>query len=96
MQPVKVPQHLELEDVLVWNLGAADLVWLAGGMTCGWWLYLHLPAGAALRIAAAAPEVVLGALLGPARLGERPLRNWAAELLGYLTRPRRHAYGGRR
>jgi hypothetical protein len=96
MPPVKVPQHLELEDVLVWNLTAGDLVWLAGGLACGWWLYLHLPTAAALRIAAAVPEVLLGALLGPARLAERPLRSWAAELLAYLTRARRHAYGGAR
>ena len=94
MQPVKVPQHLELEDVLVWNLSAGDLVWLAGGLACGWWLYLHLPAAPAFRVAAATPEVVLGAMLGPARLSERPLRSWAAELLSYVTRPRRRAYGG--
>jgi hypothetical protein len=96
MQPVRVPQHLELEDVLVWNLTAGDLVWLAGSLACGWWLYLHLPTAAALRIAAALPEVLLGALLGPARLAERPLRTWAAELLAYLTRARRRPYGGAR
>lgn len=94
MEPVRVPQHLELEDVLIWHLTAADLVWLAGGLVCAWWLYLHLPAAVPLRVSVAAPEALLGMLLGPARLAERPLRHWAAEVAAYATRPRRRVFGG--
>ena len=94
MEPVKVPQHLELEDVLVWNLTAADLVWLAAGLVSGWWLFLHLPVASPLRIGVAAAEALLGALLGPARLADRPLRHWVREFAAYAARPRQRVYGG--
>ena len=92
MEPVKVPQHLEIEDVLVWGLSATDLLWLAGGLLAGWWIYLNLPAPLPLQVAAAAPPVVAGLALGPGRFAERPLRAWVAELLAFAVRPRRRMY----
>ena len=58
MEPVKVPQHLDLEDVLIWGLGAIDLVILVAGGMGAWWLYLALPIpfGARLVIAVAAGD----------------------------------------
>jgi len=34
MEPVKVPQHLELDDVIAWGLEAVDLIWVASGAAC--------------------------------------------------------------
>jgi hypothetical protein len=94
MEPVKVPQHLEIEDVLVFGLSAADLLWLAGGLLVGWWILLNLPAPFPLQLAAAAPAVIAGALFGPARLADRPLRAWSTELMAFALRPRRRGYRG--
>ena len=92
MEPVKVPQHLEIEDVLVWGLSATDLMWLAGGLLVGWWIYLNLPAPLPLQLAAAAPAAIAGSVLGPGRFAERPLRSRIAELLAFASRPRRRVY----
>ena len=92
MDPVKVPQHLEIEDVLVWGLSATDLLWLAGGLLAGWWIYLNLPAPLPLLVATAGLPGIAGAALGPCRLAERPLRAWIAELLAFALRPRRRSY----
>jgi len=94
MEPVKVPQHLEIEDVLVFGLSAADLLWLAGGLLVGWWIVLNLPAPFPLQLAAAAPAAIAGSVLGPARLAGRPVRTWMAELLAFAARPRRRVYRG--
>ena len=92
MEPVKVPQHLEIEDVLVWGLSATDLLWLAGGLLAGWWIDLNLLAPLPLQLAAAALPAIAGAALGPCRFAERPLRAWVAELLGFVLRPRHRSY----
>ena len=92
MEPVKVPQHLEIEDVLVWGLSATDLLWLAGGLLAGWWIDLNLLAPLPLQLAAAALPSITGAALGPCRFAERPLRAWVAELLGFVLRPRHRSY----
>jgi len=94
MEPVKVPQHLEIEDVLVWGLNATDLLWLAAGLLVGWWLVLNLPAPLPLQMAAAAPVALAGAVLGPGRLSGRPLRAWITELISFAVRPRRRLYQG--
>lgn len=94
MEPVKVPQHLEIEDVLVWGLTATDLLWLAGGLLVAWWIVLNLPAPLPLQVTAATPAAVAGAVFGPARLAGRPLRAWIAELIGFAMRPRRRVYRG--
>jgi hypothetical protein len=94
MEPVKVPQHLEIEDVLVFGLSAADLLWLAGGLLVGWSIVLNLPAPFPMQLAAAAPAAIGGTLFGPARLGGRPLRAWSTELMAFALRPRRRIYRG--
>ena len=94
MEPVKVPQHLEIEDVLVWGLSAIDLLWLAGGLLAAWWMVVNLPAPLPLQVAAAAPAAIAGVAFGPGRLAGRPLRAWISELLAFAIRPRRRVYRG--
>jgi len=88
VEPAKVPQHLELEDVVAWGLSATDLLCVVGGAVVGWWLYLALPGDLWLRGAAAVAPVLLGAALGVLRLGELALRGWLAVAAAYLVRPR--------
>ncbi|MDQ6691737.1 MAG: PrgI family protein [Candidatus Dormibacteraeota bacterium] len=94
MEPVKVPQHLEIEDVLVWGLSATDLLWMAGGLLIAWWIVLSLPAPLPLQVTAASLAAIAGALLGPGRLAGRPLRVWVTDLIGFARRPRRRVYRG--
>jgi len=96
MEPVKVPQHLELEDQIAWGLSAVDLLHVALGGLLAWWLYLFLPAPAPMRIAAAVAVALLASILGAGRLGEMRLRGWGQILGAYLGRPRRRLYGGHR
>ena len=92
MKPVKVPQHLDLEDVLAWGLGAVDLLFLAVAGLIAWWLWMSVPLMPA-RLAAVAPVVLIGALLGPGRFQERALRDWLVTLAAYCVRPRRRVFG---
>ena len=94
MEAIKVPQHLELEDVVAWGLGATDLLWVVGGAAAGWWLYLAIPGGLAMRVIAAAPVVVVGLSFGFLRLGDMSLRAWMATLASFGRRPRYLVYGG--
>ena len=94
MEPVKVPQHLELEDVLAWGLGAADLLYLVVGGLVAWWVYLALPAPFALRGAAGAALAAAASALAIGSLGDQPVRAWIAILARYITRPRLRLYGG--
>jgi hypothetical protein len=95
MEPVKVPQHLELEDVLAWGLGATDLLHLVVGGFVAWWLYLALPLPFAVRLVLAG-LVALGACsLALARLSDQPIRAWLLILIAYLSRPRLRLYGGK-
>ena len=83
-----MPQHLELEDVIAWGLGAADLMCVAAGAVSAWWLYLNLPLGFDLRVGAAAPLVLAGLAFGTLRFGELTLRDWLRIALRYASRPR--------
>ncbi len=83
-----MPQHLELEDVIAWGLGATDLLCVAAGAASAWWLYLNLPLGFDLRVAVAAPLVLAGLALGTLRFGELALRDWLRIALRYASRPR--------
>lgn len=88
MRPAKVPQHLELDDVVAWSLGATDLLFVVAGAGIGWWLYLSLPGSVWLRVAAAAPIFAFGFVLGVVRVADRSLREWAAIGLAFIARPR--------
>jgi hypothetical protein len=94
MQAVKVPQHLELDDVLVWGLGAVDLMILAAGAAAAWWLYLVAPGDLALRLSGACPAALAGAVLGVGHLGDRSIRDWLLIWIAYIARPRLRTYGG--
>ena len=94
MGPVKVPQHLELEDVIAWGLGPVDLLCVAAGALFGWWFYLALPADPVLRVIAATPPALMGLALGVLRLGELALRDWLGMLVAYALRARVLTTGG--
>ncbi len=94
MEAVKVPQHLELEDVIAFGLGATDLLFVVAGGVVAWWLYLALPGVPALRIAVAALPALVGLALGVLRVGELGLREWLAIALAYALRPRVLVTGG--
>ena len=95
MDAVKVPQHLELEDVIAWGLGPVDLLCVTAGALVAWWLYLALPGESVLRAIAAAPPALVGFALGAARIGELALREWIALAIAYALRPRVLTTGGR-
>jgi hypothetical protein len=95
VEAVKVPQYLELEDVVAWGLGAADLLCAMAGAVVGWWLYLTLPGDAVLRVIAATFVAVIGLAFGVVRIGEVALRDWLAMAAAYALRPRVFVTGGR-
>ena len=89
-----MPQHLELDDVIAWGLGAIDLMWVAAGAAAGWWLYAYLPADLDLRIAAATPVAIVGLALGIVRIGDLALRDWIALAARFALRPHQLFVGG--
>jgi len=88
VEGAKVPQHLELDDVLAWGLSAVDLLCVIACAGVGWWLYLTVPGELAVRVLVAAPAVLLGLALGALRLGELSMRDWFALALSYGLRSR--------
>ena len=96
MEPVKVPQNLELDDVIAWGLGAVDLMCVAAGAAAGWWLYEFLPGDVDIRIGGAVLLVVVGLGLGVMRFGDRTMRDWVSLGVQYARRPRRLLAGGGR
>ena len=88
MQAVKVPQHLELEDVIAWGLGPVDLLCVVVGALFAWWLYLAFPGEPVLRIGVATPPAVVGLALGVLRLGDLALREWLGIVVAYALRQR--------
>ena len=94
MEPVKVPQNLELEDVIAWGLGAVDLMCVAAGAAAGWWLFEFLPGDLDIRIGAAIPLAAVGLGLGVVRFGDLALRDWVTLGVQYVLRPRRLLVGG--
>jgi hypothetical protein len=94
VEPVKVPQHLELEDVIAWGLETVDLMWVAAGAAAAWWVYAYLPANLDIRIAGATPFAIAGLALGTVRIGDLALREWIALAAHFALRPRRLLVGG--
>ena len=92
----KVPQHLELDDVVAWGLGASDLICVAVGAAVAWWVGTALPATFAVRIALATPLLVAGAALALVRVADRDLRTWTLVVARYALRLRALRSGGRR
>lgn len=90
----KVPQHLEIEDVVAWDLSAVDLVCVVAGAALAWWLYAFIPLDLDIRIAAPAPPALAGLALGVVRIGDLPLRHRIVTALRYPMRPRRLLVGG--
>ena len=95
MHIAKVPQNLELDDVVAWGMGAIDLLCLVGGAVVSWWLYLAAPGELASRVLLAAPGVVVGLALGVVRVEGRSLREWLITASTFLARPRVLRVGGR-
>jgi len=85
-ESVKVPQHLELGDVVAWGLGAVDLICLVLGGATAWWLYLAVPGELVLRVTAAALPAAAGLALAIVRTPGGSLRDWAFVLARYLHR----------
>ena len=89
MEPATVPQHLELDDVIAFGLGALDLVCAGGGALVGWWVALALSDDLVARLLIAAPLALAGLILGLARVAGLPCRRWLLLALAYAIRPRR-------
>lgn len=94
MEAVKVPQHLELEDVLAWGLGPVDLLCVFAGVAASWWLHLALHETALLQVVGVMPPAVTGVALGILRFGQLSLRDWLVITLAYALRPRILVAGG--
>lgn len=94
MDAVKVPQHLELDDVIAWGMGPVDLLCLVAGALFAWWLYLALPAEIVVRVIAATPPALVGLGLGVLRVGELALRDWVGVVVAYALRDRLLTTGG--
>lgn len=88
MERAKVAQHLELEDVVAWGLGAADLTCLAAGIAVSWSLASTMDGPLALRVAVAAPALLVGGTFALLRIGGRDLRAWTVVLIRFALRPR--------
>ena len=91
---LKVPQHLELEDVVAWGLGATDLVCVLIGAIGAWWLYLVVAGDVGLRALVATPMLLLGLSFGVARAGDLAVRDWVAIATLYALRPHVLTTGG--
>src|SRR3989442_5654377 len=84
---LKVPQHLELEDVVAWGLGATDLVCVLIGGVGGWWVYLVVARDVGLRALFAAPGrlLCLSFVVSPA--GDLALPDWVSIATPFSPRP---------
>jgi hypothetical protein len=83
----RVPQHLELDDVVAWGLGASDLVCVAVAVAAAWWTWSAV-AAPVLRFALAAPLLVVGLALALLKVADRDLRSWTLVVARFASRPR--------
>jgi hypothetical protein len=94
MDSAKVPQHLELDDVVAWGLSAGDLLFVVAGGIAGWWTYVALSGDVFVRLVAAGLSVTAGALLGLVRVDGRRGRSWITLIGAFVARPRVLRVGG--
>ena len=85
-ESVKVPQHLELTDVVAWGLGPMDLLCIVLGGASGWWLYLAVPGELVIRVACSALPAGAGLAFAVVRPPGGPLRDWAVIFAKYVRR----------
>ena len=85
-EAVKVPQHLELTDVVAWGLGTADLACVLLGGASAWWLYLVVPGELVIRVACATLPAGVGLALAVVRTPGGPLRDRAVIFVRYVGR----------
>ena len=85
-ESVKVPQHLELTDVVAWGLGTADLACVLLGGASAWWLYLAVPGEVLIRVACSALPAGVGLAFAVVRTPGGPLRDWALTFVRYMHR----------
>jgi len=86
IESVKVPQHLELTDVVAWGLGTADLACVLLGGASAWWLYSAVPGELVSRVACAALPAGVGLALAVVRTPGGSLRDWAVIFARYVQR----------
>ena len=86
VESVKVPQHLELTDVVAWGLGPIDLLCIVLGGASGWWLYLAVPGELLIRVACSALPAGVGLAFAVVRTPGGPLRDWAVIFARYVHR----------
>jgi hypothetical protein len=86
VESVKVPQHLELTDVVAWGLGAVDLLCVVLGGAGAWWLYLALPGELVVRISCAALPAAAGLAIAIVRTPGGSLRDWLSIVTQYVRR----------
>ena len=86
IESVKVPQHLELTDVVAWGLGTADLACVLLGGASAWWLYLAVPGELVIRVACSALPASVGLAFAVVRTPGGPLRDWAVIFARYVGR----------
>lgn len=84
----KVPQHLELDDVLAFGLGPSDLLCVASGIAGGWLVASGFDGLPALRLSLAAIPVIAGGLFGIVRVDGRDLRAWVVIAARFALRRR--------
>ena len=83
-----VPQHLELDEVVAWGLGATDLLCVAAGCAAGWWVASAVDAALLVRLGLGLPPFLASAALTVIRVDDRQLRSWIATVGVYLLRRR--------
>ncbi len=86
IESVKVPQNLELTDVVAWGLGTADLACVLIGGASAWWLYLAIPGELLIRVVSATLPATVGLALAVVRTPSGPLRDLVLIFARYVGR----------
>ena len=85
-ESVKVPQHLDLTDVVAWGLGTADLACVLIGGASAWWLYVAVPGELLIRVVSATLPAMVGLALAVVRTPSGRLRSLVVIFARYLGR----------